>query len=124
MYSKFGLKLVRMALLPSTLLGTNSIYFNPKSRTFYTTKLSRLKLFLATIVLIGLELFLLWRTLEIFLWKGGNSNEYFHISYIFAFACAMCSGFMVLINLRQGELCQLASRLVRYCTYFEGWFYM
>lgn len=124
MYSKFGLNLVRLALHPATLLGTNSVYFNPKSRTFYTTKLSRVKLILVTILMFFLGLFFLWRTLEIFLWKGGNSNEYFHISYIFTFASAICCDFLVMILVYQGDICQGASRLVRYCTDFEGWLFM
>lgn len=115
MYSKFGLKLVHFAIIPSYFLGSNSIYFNPETKTFYTTKLSRWRLLIATVIMVFIGLFISWRTLEIFLCGGANSNEYFHISYAFSYISVVCCGAFVFVNLYQSDLCQVGCRLVRYC---------
>lgn len=120
MYSKYGLQLIKHALLPSTILGSSSIHFSPETKTFYTTKFSRRNLLLGSTILISFTVFFSWRTLEIFLWKGGKSNEYFRMCFVLSLAFVMFSSVSIFINVRQCDICQVLTRLVRYCSKFEG----
>lgn len=120
MYSKIGLRLIRISFLPSALLATNSIRFNPKTKTFYTTQFSSRKLLLGSTLLICFAVFVFWRTIQIFLWRGGKSNPYFHICYAFSFTFLIGSSSLIYLNVYQKSICQVQTQMVRYCCQFEG----
>lgn len=120
MYSKHFLKLLHYALLPSLFLGASSIKFNPRTKTFYTTKRSRIRLFKCTTIFFLVNSFFWGRTVEIFLYKGGNEHEYFRTSYAFSLSFSAVTLSSIFINIFQNPACQVMTQIVRYAIYFEG----
>ncbi|OXA40164.1 hypothetical protein Fcan01_25046 [Folsomia candida] len=119
MYSRYFLPLIQLALLPSLLLGVNGIYFNRRRKIFYTTKFSRFRVILSTITILFFATFFCGRTLEIFLYKGGSKNEYFHVSFAFSFIFTTCSGLLFFTIVFQTRIAQVMTQVVRYCINFE-----
>lgn len=120
MYSKHFPQLIRLALLPSVFLGVNGVYFNGQRKIFYIVKFSKFRVILsAIIIMLFFASFFCGRTLQIFLYKGGSKNKYFHVSFAFSFIFIYGSAMLVFTSVFQTRIAQGMTQMVRYCLNFE-----
>lgn len=121
MYTQNFLKVFHFVLYLPNLVGSFPVNVDPKRVTFYMSEKSKSRNTRATLLFLFVVMpFYLFRTWEIWAWKGGNSNKYFHLCYAISFVAVMETITLLHIRWKRDEISVAFSRMVRSCKRFEG----
>lgn len=121
MYTKNFLKVFHFVLYLPNLVGSFPVNVDPKSATFYMSEKSKKRNTRATLLYLFVVMpFYLFRTWEIWAWKRGNANKYFHMCYAISFVAVMETVTLLHIRWKRDDICVAYSRMVRCCRRFEG----